>query len=147
MYLDLKMTIADNDVVKVVRASRKLAGVAGRCSPTSIRDLIDVHRAPARHRQGAWSGDKRYLFKQATVEHVLPEEIRKKKKQGFGLPVSVWLRNRGNVPRTWRSRTTSCCHERARGSAAIASPDFVQGPDSNATNRGAWDHCVGDLHR
>jgi asparagine synthase (glutamine-hydrolysing) len=35
---------------------------------------------------------KRYLFKKAT-KGILPDEILKKKKQGFGLPISVWMRS------------------------------------------------------
>ena len=35
---------------------------------------------------------KRYLFKRA-MEPVLPEAILRKKKQGFGLPIAVWLRS------------------------------------------------------
>ncbi len=34
---------------------------------------------------------KRYLFKRA-MRGILPDEILKKKKQGFGLPIAVWLR-------------------------------------------------------
>jgi asparagine synthase (glutamine-hydrolysing) len=91
MYLDLKMTIADNDVVKVVRAA-KLAGVQV-VFPYLDRSLIDyTGRLPASDKVRGLQ--KRYLFKMAT-QSILPEEIRKKKKQGFGLPVSVWLRRSG----------------------------------------------------
>jgi len=91
MYLDLKMTIADNDVVKVVRASR-LAGVDVQF-PYLDRQLVDfTGRLP-------WfdklrGKHKRYLFKRA-ADHILPEAIRNKPKQGFGLPISVWLRRGG----------------------------------------------------
>ena len=91
MYLDLKMTIADNDVVKVVRASR-LAGTQV-VFPYLDRELIEyTGRLPGSDKVRGL--EKRYLFKRAT-EDILPEEIRKKKKQGFGLPVSVWLRRPG----------------------------------------------------
>jgi asparagine synthase (glutamine-hydrolysing) len=92
MYLDLKMTIADNDVVKVVRASR-LAGVDVQF-PYLDRQLVDfTGRLP-------WfdklrGKHKRYLFKRA-ADDILPEAIRKKRKQGFGLPISVWLRRGGS---------------------------------------------------
>jgi asparagine synthase (glutamine-hydrolysing) len=91
MYLDLKLTIADNDVVKVVRASR-LAGVDVQF-PYLDRQLIEfTGRLP-------WfdklrGKHKRYLFKLA-ADDILPETIRNKRKQGFGLPISVWLRQGG----------------------------------------------------
>lgn len=91
MYLDLKLTIADNDVVKVVRASR-LAGVDVQF-PYLDRQLVDfTGRLP-------WfdklrGKHKRYLFKKA-ADDILPEAIRNKPKQGFGLPISVWLRRGG----------------------------------------------------
>jgi asparagine synthase (glutamine-hydrolysing) len=91
MYLDLKLTIADNDVVKVVRASR-LAGVDVQF-PYLDRQLVDfTGRLP-------WfdklrGKHKRYLFKRA-ADDILPEAIRNKRKQGFGLPISVWLRRGG----------------------------------------------------
>ncbi len=132
MYLDLKMTIADNDVVKVVRAA-KLAGVQV-VFPYLDRDLIDyTGRLPGSDKVRGL--EKRFLFKQATVD-ILPEEIRKKKKQGFGLPVSVWLRNRGKFHDLARETVLS---QRAieRG---YCDPSFVQGL-MERHERGAWDHA------
>ena len=43
-----------------------------------------------------WRLKKRYLFKRAMVG-ILPNEILTKKKQGFGLPISVWLRRGGRM--------------------------------------------------
>lgn len=91
MYLDLKLTIADNDVVKVVRASR-LAGVDVQF-PYLDRQLVDfTGRLPWYDKLRG--KHKRYLFKKAADE-ILPEAIRNKRKQGFGLPISVWLRKNG----------------------------------------------------
>ncbi|HNB42869.1 MAG TPA: asparagine synthase C-terminal domain-containing protein [Burkholderiaceae bacterium] len=91
MYLDLKMTIADNDVTKVVRAAKR-AGIAP-VFPYLDRDLVDfTGHLPGTDKVNGTS--KRYLFKKAAVR-LLPEDIIKKKKQGFGLPVSVWLRRKG----------------------------------------------------
>ncbi|WP_251972673.1 asparagine synthetase B family protein [Sphaerotilus microaerophilus] len=91
MYLDLKMTIADNDVTKVVRAAKR-AGVAP-VFPYLDQDLVDfTGHLPGSDKVNGTA--KRYLFKKAAVR-LLPEEIIKKKKQGFGLPVSVWLRRKG----------------------------------------------------
>jgi asparagine synthase (glutamine-hydrolysing) len=91
MYLDLKMTIADNDVVKVVRAA-KLAGIQV-AFPFLDRCLVEFSgQLPGRDKVRGLR--KRHLFKLATQD-ILPQEIRNKKKQGFGLPVSVWLRRGG----------------------------------------------------
>lgn len=132
MYLDLKMTIADNDVVKVVRAA-KLAGVQV-VFPYLDRDLIDyTGRLPGSDKVRGL--EKRFLFKQATVD-ILPEEIRKKKKQGFGLPVSVWLRNRGKFHDMARETVLS---QRATG-RGYCEPGFVQ-QLMERHERGAWDHA------
>ncbi len=88
LYMDLQHAIADCDLVKVGRAS-KMAGVAVSY-PYLDPDLVAfTGRLPA---QGKVRGfEKRYLFKKA-MAGVLPPEILAKRKQGFGLPVSVWLR-------------------------------------------------------
>jgi asparagine synthase (glutamine-hydrolysing) len=89
MYIDLQMAIADNDLTKVNRAA-KAAGIAVAYPYLSV-DLVELMgRMPAILKvKGA---AKRYLFKQAT-RNVLPEAIRNKKKQGFGLPVGHWFRH------------------------------------------------------
>lgn len=132
MYLDLKMTIADNDVVKVVRAS-KMAGVQV-VFPYLDRELIDyTGRLPATDKVRGL--EKRYLFKKAT-EQILPEAIRKKKKQGFGLPVSVWLRRGGAFHDMVHDIVLS---DRAIG-RGYCDPDFVRRLIERH-ERGAWDHA------
>jgi asparagine synthase (glutamine-hydrolysing) len=91
MYLDLKLTIAESDVVKVVRATT-LAGI-DVTFPYLDRSLVDyAGRLPDQYKVRKLK--KRYLFMMAMVD-ILPIEIREKKKQGFGLPVAVWLRRGG----------------------------------------------------
>ena len=91
MYLDLQMTIAENDVVKVVR-SAKIAGI-DVAFPYLDSALVDyTGRLPPRFKVNVLK--KRYLFKLA-MAGILPDEIIKKKKQGFGLPLAVWLRQGG----------------------------------------------------
>ena len=93
MYLDLKLTIAESDLVKVVTAT-KLAGV-DVAFPYLDRRLVDyTGKLPARFKVKGLK--KRYLFMKA-MESILPIEIRQKKKQGFGLPVAVWLRREGKM--------------------------------------------------
>jgi asparagine synthase (glutamine-hydrolysing) len=133
MYLDLKMTIADNDVVKVVRAA-KLAGVQV-VFPYLDRSLIDyTGRLPVRDKVRGLQ--KRFLFKLATLS-ILPEEIRKKKKQGFGLPVSVWLRRNG--PFHAMARDTVLSHQAIQ--RGYCQSDFVRGL-MERHERGAWDHAA-----
>lgn len=89
MRLDLLMAIAQNDLVKVHGAC-KAHGVTVRF-PYLDPSLVDfTSRLGARHKLRGL--DKRYLFKRAMVD-ILPREIIRKPKQGFGLPISVWLRN------------------------------------------------------
>jgi asparagine synthase (glutamine-hydrolysing) len=132
MYLDLKMAIADNDVVKVVRAS-KLAGVQV-VFPYLDRALIDyTGRLPATDKVRGL--EKRFLFKIAT-QTILPEEIRKKKKQGFGLPVSVWMRRNGPFHQMVHDIVLSD-QATARG---YCQPEFVKSLIERH-ERGAWDHA------
>ncbi len=132
MYLDLKMTIAENDVVKVVRASR-LAGVQV-AFPYLDQDLIDfTGRLPDDDKVRGLN--KRHLFKLATRE-ILPEAIRQKKKQGFGLPVSVWMRRKGPMH--------DLVHDIVLSPRAIQRGYFQ--PEHvryliDRHERGAWDHA------
>jgi asparagine synthase (glutamine-hydrolysing) len=132
MYLDLKMTIADNDIVKVVRAAR-MAGV-DVVFPYLDRRLVDfTGRLPGTDKvRGA---SKRHLFKLAT-DDILPEAIRKKKKQGFGLPVSVWLRRGG--------RYHDLVHDVVLSPRSVSrdlfDPAFVRRLIERH-ERGAWDHA------
>ena len=131
MYIDLQMAIADNDLTKVNRAARA-AGVAV-VYPFLDAGLVDfTGRIPA-----AWKVRglrKRYLFKRAMAD-VLPLEIRKKKKQGFGLPVGMWFRRHGGFRELVGDLLFS---ERARQRGY-----FNQGFIRHLVERherGAWDH-------
>ncbi len=136
MYLDLNMTIADNDVVKVTRAA-KLAGVEVTF-PYLDRRLVDfTGRLPATDKVRGL--DKRHLFKLA-MNDILPEAIRKKKKQGFGLPTSVWLRRGGSYAKLLTG-IVLCDRASARG---YFNPDFIRGLIERHQS-GAWDHAA-DLH-
>lgn len=89
MCLDLDFAIAQCDLVKVHGASRS-AGVGVRYPFLDV-DLVEYTGRLAAH----WKvrgARKRVLFKRAMAE-VLPAAILRKRKQGFGLPVAVWLRD------------------------------------------------------
>ncbi len=131
MYLDLKLTIAESDIVKVVRATRA-AGV-DVAFPYLDRNLVNyAGRLPARFKVNRLK--KRYLFMKA-MEDILPIEIRQKKKQGFGLPVAVWLR-RGGKMRDLVNDVVLSDRALARG---YFNPTFVR-QLFNEHERGSWDY-------
>jgi asparagine synthase (glutamine-hydrolysing) len=89
LYMDLKMCIADNDLFKVNRMA-EASGVKV-CYPYLDRNLADVTgKIPASLKLKGF--EKRYIFKKA-FSKLLPGEILRKKKHGFGLPIAHWLRN------------------------------------------------------
>jgi asparagine synthase (glutamine-hydrolysing) len=88
LYLDLKLTIGDNDLLKVTRTC-ELAGVDVRF-PFLDLSLVEL--------TGTWPSrfklrglEKRHLFKRAFRE-LLPPEILAKRKHGFGVPTSDWIK-------------------------------------------------------
>ena len=88
MRLDLQMAIAQNDLVKVQGAC-KANGISVRYPYLDPALIAYTGRLPERYKvRGV---EKRYLFKRAMAD-VIPDAILRKKKQGFGLPVAVWLR-------------------------------------------------------
>lgn len=88
LYLDLKQTLADNDLRKVTR-SCELAGVRA-VYPLLDDDIVELStRIPAREKLKGFK--LRYFFK-AALKDFLPEEILKKKKHGFGVPCGIWIR-------------------------------------------------------
>jgi asparagine synthase (glutamine-hydrolysing) len=88
LYLDVKITLADNDLPKVTCMS-ELAGVQARF-PFLDRSVAEFSGSiPARLKVKGFQ--KRYLFKRA-FRNLLPTEIIHKKKHGFGIPVATWLK-------------------------------------------------------
>jgi asparagine synthase (glutamine-hydrolysing) len=131
MYLDLKLTIAESDLVKVIRAT-KLAGI-DVAFPYLDRGLVDyTGRLPERCKVNGLK--KRYLFKLA-MEDILPIEIRQKKKQGFGLPVAVWLRREGKMHKLVRDVVLS---DRALNRGYF-NADFIRELIARH-ERSSWDH-------
>ncbi len=88
LYIDLKLAIGDNDLVKVTR----MAAAAG----ISVRFPFLDHQL-AEFAATIPAGVKmrgrclRSFFKRAYAD-LLPVETRKKTKHGFGLPIPEWLR-------------------------------------------------------
>lgn len=86
MHLDLKFTLADNDLRKVGRMT-EAAGVEVRYpllddAMLDFSGRVPVHLKVKRTRL-------RYFFK-AALRDLLPAEIINKSKHGFGLPFGVW---------------------------------------------------------
>ncbi len=89
MRLDLQMAIAQNDLVKVHRAC-KHEGVSARF-PYLDPALVDYcGRLAARYKVRGL--EKRFLFKRATAD-ILPAATLAKRKQGFGLPIAIWMKD------------------------------------------------------
>jgi asparagine synthase (glutamine-hydrolysing) len=89
LYLDLKITISDNDILKVT----KMVDAAGLSVRFPFLDHVFAEFAasvPARIKmQGR---QLRSFFKKAYAD-LLPTEVRTKTKHGFGLPIPIWLRS------------------------------------------------------
>ena len=87
LYVDVKMTLADNDLRKVL-GSAELAGVHVRF-PLLDRRVAELSgRIPSKLKLKGF--EKRYIFKKA-MKDILPERILYKKKHGFGVPVGHWM--------------------------------------------------------
>jgi asparagine synthase (glutamine-hydrolysing) len=87
LYLDVKMTLADNDLRKV-SGTAELAGVNVRY-PLLDDKLMELSgRIPASLKLKGFQ--KRYIFKQA-MKDILPSKVLYKKKHGFGVPLAQWL--------------------------------------------------------
>jgi asparagine synthase (glutamine-hydrolysing) len=132
MRLDLLMAIAQNDIPKVHGATRS-AGVSVRF-PLLDPELVGwVNRLPQRHKVRGLT--KRFLFKRA-MTGILPDETLKKKKQGFGLPIAVWLRS---DPAFQDAVRGVLFDERARA-RGWWQPAFLEGLLAEHIG-GAWDHA------
>lgn len=89
LYLDWKITLHDNDLVKVNKMC-ELAGVRV-AYPMLDDDVVDLScRVPSRLK--IRHGRLRWFYKQA-MAGFLPEAILKKSKHGFGLPFGIWLKD------------------------------------------------------
>lgn len=88
LHLDLKITLADNDLRKVCRTA-EAAGVQVRF-PMLDEELVDfASRIPS-----PWllkGLELRWFYKHALRNFLAPETLAKSK-HGFGLPFGVWLR-------------------------------------------------------
>jgi len=88
LYVDMKITLADSDLPKVTCVS-ELAGIQVRFPflDRQVAEFSGIVPAGLKVRRL----EKRYLFKLA-FRNLLPVEILRKKKHGFGIPVATWLK-------------------------------------------------------
>jgi asparagine synthase (glutamine-hydrolysing) len=131
MRLDLLLAIAQNDLRKVDGAARA-AGVDVRFPYLDPSLIAYVNRLPERQKVRGF--DKRFLFKRA-MRSILPDQILRKRKQGFGLPISVWLRTAGGFQAAVRD-TLLDARTTARG---WWNRSFVERLFEEH-QQGAWDH-------
>ena len=89
LYLDLKLAISDNDLFKVVRMT-EAAGIGVRFPFLDGPFAELAMRVPARLK--VRGRELRTFFKEAYAD-LLPVEVLRKTKHGFGLPIPVWLRS------------------------------------------------------
>jgi len=88
LHIDMHHTLGDNDLVKV--------GISGRANEVGILyPMLDDNLVDIACHLPSWAklkgNEKRYLFKRA-MRGLVPDKILYKKKKGFGVPVSHWLR-------------------------------------------------------
>ena len=93
LALDLKFTLADNDLPKVNKAC-ELAGV--EAAYPFLSDAMLAFSSRLEPHQKLRGTRLRYFFKQA-LRDTLPRAILRKKKHGFGLPVGHWLQQHAGL--------------------------------------------------
>lgn len=87
LYLDVKITLADNDLRKVA-GTAEMAGMRVRY-PLLDKELAEMSgRIPSALKLKG--SEKRYIFKKAMLG-ILPNKVLYKKKHGFGVPISRWF--------------------------------------------------------
>ena len=88
LHLDLKFTLADNDLRKVSRAC-ELAGVAVRYP--LLDEALVAFSAELTPNEKVRGQNLRHFFKES-LNDFLPREIIDKSKHGFGLPFGLWMK-------------------------------------------------------
>jgi asparagine synthase (glutamine-hydrolysing) len=135
LYLDMKMTLADNDLRKV-SGTAELAGVNVRY-PLLDTQLADISsQIPAQLKLRGF--EKRYIFKQA-MKDILPSKILRKKKHGFGVPLSHWLLRE---PRMSELTQDLMRDARTRQRGYFRSSFFDRLPDLHAENSNFYGEIV-----
>jgi asparagine synthase (glutamine-hydrolysing) len=93
LYMDVKMTLADNDLRKV-NGTAELAGIRVRYPLLDTGLAAFSGRIPTNLKLKGM--EKRYIFKQA-MKGILPDQVLYKKKHGFGVPLGEWFLHDSNL--------------------------------------------------
>lgn len=136
MHLDLKATLADNDLRKVNRMCA-LAGVEVRYP--FLDDGVMAYAATIPSKLLLPGTRLRKFFKDATRDF-LPREILVKQKHGFGLPFEVWVKQHRGLQDMVRDLVTAAAgrgfFNRAFLDSVVAS---TARPERTALDSVAWD--------
>ncbi len=89
LALDLKFTLADNDLPKVVKACELARMEVAFPFLNDAMVAFSARLAPSDKLKGT---KLRHFYKEA-MRGILPDAILRKKKHGFGLPFGVWLQH------------------------------------------------------
>lgn len=103
LALDLKFTLADNDLPKVTRTCQ-LAGVD--IAFPMLSDEVMAFSARLDPELKLKGTKLRYFFKEA-LRGFLPDEILTKSKHGFGLPFGEWMKHDGKLQELGRESLES----------------------------------------
>jgi asparagine synthase (glutamine-hydrolysing) len=103
LYIDLKLIITDNDLIKVVKTT-EAAGITVRFPFIDHRFVEFAASVPSALKMRGLR--LRSFFKDAYSD-LLPPEIRRKTKQGFGLPIPIWLRHHNGLNEMMRDLVLS----------------------------------------
>src|SRR5918993_486353 len=88
LYADLSLYLADDILVKVDRMS--MATSLETRAPFLDGDLMELAFSMPGHLK-IRNGERKWILKQA-MKGVLPESILNRKKEGFSIPMKIWLR-------------------------------------------------------
>lgn len=137
MRLDLLMAIAQNDLIKVHSACKRF-GITVRFP--YLDPLLVEYTGRLGADQKLRGLDKRHLFKRAMAD-ILPTEILRKPKQGFGLPIAVWMKSDAAM----RSRVHEVLLDKRTRERGWIRPEFA----TRLVERhmaGGWDHSAAIWH-
>ena len=128
LALDVKFTLADNDLPKVTR-SCDIAGI-DVAFPLLHEAVVDfsMKLPPDFKLRGA---RLRYFFKEA-LRDFLPEAIIAKHKHGFGLPTGIWLRDNTEAAADGRRRSRQT-YVRRRSSMKPLLDQLMTRPSTKST--------------
>lgn len=118
LYMDIKRTLGDNDLRKVVGAA-EMAGVRSRFPLLDHRLVHFASQIPSRLKVLRFQS--RYIQRRA-MRGVLPELTLLKRKHGFGVPVAIWI---SQVPR-WRALVGDLLSDRQGRQIQWVRPEFLK---------------------